>query len=109
VDAITSLALASLEEDQYGTVSKDIPQIARVFADTIKGIDGFLQALPLHWTDVESKGTGNGKQSKECDMVIAHLKVGLKKLLEAFGTYAMNLGLRNGEMRELRLIAGLDA
>ena len=108
IESISSLSAASLTEDQYGTVSKDIPTVIRTFAATLGSIEAFLQGLPVHWTDLDfEERDGSGRKVEEVELMKAHLKAGLKQVIDVFGGYAQELGLGRGELREAKRIAGL--
>ena len=108
IDSVSSLTTASLKEDQFGTVSKDIPKVIRTFVSTSNAVQAFVQGLPPHWTDVDFQDSdGGGRSIKEVELVSEHLKAGLKQVTEAFGDYAVDLGLGFGEMREAKRIAGM--
>ena len=108
IDSISSLTAASLTEDQYGTVSKDILTVIRTFVATLGRIDAFVQGLPVHWADLDfEERDGSGRKVEEVELVTAHLKTGLKQLIDVFGNYAPELGLGKGELRDAKRIAGL--
>ena len=108
IDSISSLSAASLNEDQFGTVSKDIPTVIRTFVATLSRIEAFVQGLPVHWTDLDfEERDGSGRKVEEVELVTAHLRAGLKQLIDVFGIYASELGLGKDELREAKRIAGL--
>ncbi|KAL6714877.1 hypothetical protein ACLMJK_007137 [Lecanora helva] len=107
IHALSSLAKASISEDPYGNVAKDIPLIIRAFVSTISSIQGFVKGLQPHWTDVEfSEGTD--REVEEVEMVVGALKEGLKGVVEVFGGYADELGLGREELSAARRVAGLE-
>jgi len=53
ISSLSRLAIASLKEDEYGTVSKDVANIIRTFTAAENGIVRFVSSLQPHWTDVE--------------------------------------------------------
>ncbi|KAK4696767.1 nucleoporin NDC1, partial [Lecanoromycetidae sp. Uapishka_2] len=106
INATSALALASLKEDSYGKVAKDVPLLIRVFCSTITSIEGLVSSLPAHWTDVEfSKGD---RRVEEVDLLVESLKTGLKAMVGAFGQYANELGLGREELSTARKIAGME-
>ncbi|MCJ1412543.1 hypothetical protein MMC19_006638 [Ptychographa xylographoides] len=108
VDSITNLAVASLKEDQYGTVNKDIPTILRTFVITVQNIERIRQQMPVHWTDTEfEERGGDGRKVKEVELVLSHLKSGIAQLIQTFGGYAQDMGLGPVEMRAARQAADL--
>lgn len=110
VDSITSFALASLKEDQFGTANKDIPMIIRTFVSSINNIERINQNMPVHWTDTEfEEADGKGRKVEEVELVKDHLRSGLSQLVQAFGNYAMDMGLSRSELRSARQAAGLEA
>ncbi|MCJ1283842.1 hypothetical protein MMC26_003173 [Xylographa opegraphella] len=110
VDSVTNLALASLREDQFGTVNKDLPLIIRTFANAIRNVERIVQQLPIHWTDTEFRESdGQGRRVEEVELVLEHLRWGLRQLLEDFGPYLLDLGLGPGELQACRGIVGIPS
>lgn len=105
-NALSALALASLKEDSYGRVAKDVPLLIRAFCSTISSIEGFVSGLPAHWTDVDFSEAD--RKVEEVDLVVTSLKTGLKSMVEAFGQYATELGLGMEEISTAREVAGMS-
>ncbi|TKA81545.1 hypothetical protein B0A49_00459 [Cryomyces minteri] len=106
INALTTLAVRSITEDTLGQVAKDVPTIVRVFADTIRNIENFMQTLPPHWTDVEFDEKSS-RRVKEVEEVTDALKSGLEQLLLGYGEFADSLGLSKRELRGAKdLVAG---
>lgn len=101
-NALTRLAVCSLQEDSYGNVQKDIPTIIRTFTITIERLENFKKNLGFHWTDVE-----RNRQSPEIDAVLIALKSALQELIAGFGDYAADLRLSQSDMRLARHAAAL--
>jgi nucleoporin NDC1 len=109
IDGLVNLAVASLREDSYGTAYKDIPHIIRKFATTVRGVEGLVQSMPIHWTDVKfQENGGQGRKDEEVEILLAHLKAGLGTLLESFAGYALDMGITQAEMKEAKRLAGLN-
>ena len=106
VNALTALALASLTEDNYGKVAKDIPLLIRAFVSVIQSVEGFVRDLPVHWTDVEF--SDSDRRGAEVESVVGSMKAGLKEMVDAFGKYAPELGLTEREMKIARAVAGVE-
>ncbi len=104
-NALGSLARASLKEDSYGKVAKDVPLMIRVFVSTISAIEGFVSGLPVHWTDVEFSEAD--RMVEEVDLIVDALKTGLKSMVGAFEQYAVELGLGREEISVARKVAGM--
>lgn len=108
IDSLTSLAVASLQEDTFGKVQKDVPGLIRTLVNTAAGLDAFVSGLEVHWTDVEFRDSdGRGRRVDEVERVLDSLRSGLRSLLRAFGDYAGELGLGPGEMAVARGVARL--
>ena len=109
IDSIANLALASLREDQFGTVNKDLPLMIRTLANAIQNIERVIQQMPIHWTDTEfQERDGQGRRIEEVELVLEHLRWGLRQLLQEFGPYALELGLGQGELQACRGIVGIQ-
>lgn len=106
-NTLSVLAKESLTEDRYGIVAKDVPLLIRAFISTISSIEGFVNDLPVHWTDVEF--SESDRRVEEVALIVTSLKSGLKDVVEAFGTYAAELGLGKEEITTARKIAGIEA
>ncbi|MCJ1392234.1 hypothetical protein MMC18_005101 [Xylographa bjoerkii] len=108
IDSVANLALASLREDQFGTVNKDLPLIIRTFANAIQSVERIIQQMPIHWTDTEfQERGGEGRRIEEVEVILLHLRVYLRQLLQDFGPYALDLGLGQGELKACRDIVGI--
>ena len=108
IDSVANLALASLREDQFGTVNKDLPLIIRTFANAIQNIERIVPQMPIHWTDTEfQEHDGEGRRIEEIELVLEHLRWGLRQLLKDFGPYALDLGLGQAELQTCRGIVGI--
>lgn len=102
-DALTRLVVESLKEDVYGQVSKDVVAILRTYVITLKTIQGFVQTLKPHWTDVEFVEASR-TQVKEVNAVVDALRDGLSAILGAFGEYLSSMGLSSSEVREIKAL-----
>lgn len=98
ISSLSRLAIASLKEDEYGTVSKDVPTIIRTFTSSEAAVTRFLSSLPPHWTDVEFQD-GERAKVKEVESVLEGLRAGLEGLVNEFGEFADDLRLSEQEMR----------
>ena len=107
--SLTALALASLNEDPYGRVSKDVPTIIRTYTSTVQTIEAFVRNLPPHWTDVGFCEETDRSAGGDVEQVVQCLRTGLRELLAAFGQYASELGLGEGEMRIASQVAAAAA
>lgn len=101
VDALSSLAVASLNEDRYGTVSKDVAVLIRTYANTITALEAFVGGVAVHWTDVEF----HDRKVDEVDLILARLKTALSEMIGGFGQYAEELEISEQEMDTARTVA----
>ena len=106
INSVAQLAIEGVQEDTYGTVSKDVALILRTFANTVDRIDKFVRECPVPWSDVGFREEG-GREVEEVELVLFHLRMALRKLLEGYGQFAMDMGLSPSEVREARKAAGL--
>jgi len=103
VNSIAKLSVCSIKEDSFGKVQNDIPAIIRTFTSTVAVVEGFMRALPVHWSDVEfSEDEGNGRKVPEVEELLAALRDGLRDIVNEFGEYADTLGLTSAEMRRAK-------
>ena len=106
IKALAALAVASLEEDPFGRVSKDVSTLIRTYTETIETIEAFVSNLPPHWTDVEFND--GSRKVDDVAAVVTCLKNGLGDMLKAFGKYAAELGLRPDEMSIAKKAAHIE-
>lgn len=110
IDSLTSLAVASLEEDNFGKVQKDVPGLIRTLVNTTTRLESFVNGFAAHWTDVDFEDmNGQGRRAEDVERVLNSLRTGLRKMVAAFGEYAVELGLGPAEMRTAREVAGLGS
>ena len=106
INTLSALAVASLKEDNYGKVAKDLPLLIRAYVSITSSIEGFVSSLPAHWTDVEF--SESDRKVEEVDLIVGSLKAGLKDMIGAFGKYATELGMGEGEIGTARRVAGME-
>lgn len=110
IDSLTSLAVASLEEDNFGKVQKDIPGLIRTLVNTTTRLESFVTGFAVHWTDVNFHVmNGEGRKVDDVERVLHSLRTGLRRMVAAFGGYAVELGLGPAEMRIASEVAGLGS
>ncbi|KAK4135674.1 hypothetical protein BT67DRAFT_455065 [Trichocladium antarcticum] len=102
--ALAGLAVASLREDKYGNVQRDVAALVRTLTGLVTKLEGFRGRLEVHWTDVDGDRVCN-----EVDAVVKVLRESLGRLVEAFGPYARDLRLSLGDMRLAREAAGMES
>ena len=105
INTLSILAVASLKEDSYGRVAKDVPLLIRAYVSTISSIEGFVSSLPAHHTDVEF--VESDRNIEEVGLIIDSLKAGLKDMVKAFAKYGVELGLAESEISAARKVAGM--
>jgi len=101
IQSLCRLTCASLREDSMGQVQKDVSSIIRVLVSTIQTVQGLVDTLPPHWTDVDFD---QKRRVKEVDELLDTLKDGLEQVLVSFGEYADALGLGRAEMRAAKAV-----
>ncbi|KAI4122606.1 MAG: hypothetical protein LQ347_006446 [Umbilicaria vellea] len=110
IDSLTSLAVASLKEDNFGKVQKDIAGLIRTLVNTTTCLDSFVNGFAVHWSDVNFQDmNGQGRRVEDVERTLNSLRTGLRKLVGAFGDYAVELGLGPAEMRIAGEVAGLGS
>lgn len=105
VESLTNLATASIKEDAYGKVAKDIPLIIRTFILTNQAMERFTATLPVHWTDVHF--SEDQRQAEDVLIVLSALRNGLQKLVQTFGGFSAELGIEVKDLRVAKAIAGM--
>ncbi|KAL8711631.1 MAG: hypothetical protein Q9220_004041 [cf. Caloplaca sp. 1 TL-2023] len=108
VESLTALTTASLKEDDYGIVAKDIPLIFRMFIMTFQTLETFTATLEVHWTDVEFQESQR-REVEDVRRLQKAIREGLGKLLEAFGGLKREVGLGEKEVGVARGIVGMSS
>ncbi|KAI0130321.1 nucleoporin protein Ndc1-Nup [Xylariales sp. AK1849] len=91
---LSRLAVASLNEDNYGNVHRDVPTIIRTLTTLIKKLEIFKDNLAIHWTDVSGV-----RECSEVDELLEGLKDALARLVTAFEKYSSDLRLSRADLR----------
>lgn len=114
IESLNRLLVASLQEDNYGTVQSDVPGVVRLFTETIKTLEAFVNGgLDAHWTDVEFPPSSNpeaqsvARRVPNVDFVLDALKRSLADLLSVFNPYLRDIGLVGKDLRLAKEAAGL--
>lgn len=123
IGAVARLAAASVQEDTFGTVHRDVAAILRALARVTGEVQTFVRMGPVHWTDVGFGGGAaattaasgaNGTDAataarhvQEVEALLTHLRCALTFLIASFEGYAKDMGLGEVELREARKAAGL--
>ncbi|CAK7264765.1 hypothetical protein SEPCBS119000_001162 [Sporothrix epigloea] len=94
INALSLLAVHSLQEDTFGNVQRDVAHIIRELTRVTQKLDSFKASYPMHWTDVEAK-----RSCPEVDEILDALKDGLTDLITSFGAYSRDLRLSPADMR----------
>lgn len=112
IGSIARLAAASVREDQFGTVHRDVATILRALTRVTGSLDAFKRTSPIHWTDVAFGDTAGSQDAardvKEVEELLTHLRCALRYLIASFEAYAKDMGLGAVELREARKAAGLN-
>jgi len=101
INALTKLCVASLVEDEYGSVQKDIPIILSYICTAMTSLEAYRDKPPVHWTDVEYD------QNKvlslyEPDQLLAALSQSIAEIGNAFAPYFKDMGLSVGIHRRIK-------
>jgi nucleoporin NDC1 len=103
ISALSQLAISSLKEDEYGTVSKDVASIIRTFTYAESAVVRFMSTLQPHWTDVGfDEKRPSARVVEDVEAVLAELRNGLSKLVSEFAEYQEDLGLTAMDIREAK-------
>lgn len=92
--ALSRLAVASLIEDNYGNVQRDVPAIIRTLTTLIKKLEIFQENFPAHWTDANGM-----RQSDDLEEVLDALKDAISRVVVAFEKYSSDLKLTRTDLR----------
>lgn len=118
IESISQLLVASLTEDSFGQVQKDIPRVITLFTNTITTLESFLNTdgLDIHWSDVtfppasqpEAQAKARRQDIGDVDIVLGALKSSLADLLSAFEKYQREVGLQSKDIRLAKAAVGLQ-
>lgn len=100
VKILERLIMCSLQEDQFGSVQKDVAAVVRSLTSTVVLMEQFVREARPHWSDVERPrgAVARGEVVEVLDI----LKKSLEQIVLGFGEYADGLGLSLKEVREAR-------
>jgi len=100
ISALSQLAITSLKEDEYGTVSKDVASIIRTFTYAESAVVRLMGTLQPHWTDIGFDEQRPGARVvEEVGAVLAELRNGLTRLISEFAEYQEDLGMTAMDIR----------
>ncbi|KAL1888967.1 hypothetical protein Sste5346_009235 [Sporothrix stenoceras] len=94
INALSLLAVHSLQEDKFGNVQRDVATIVRELTCVTRKLESLKASFPVHWTDIEAK-----RVCPEVDAIIDAFKDGLTDLIASFGRYSRDLRLSQTDMR----------
>ena len=106
MESISRLAVGSLKEDSYGKVAQDVPLIIRVFMSTLDALGAFTQSTNPHWTDVSFQGN---RKVEHVEALESYLRIGLRRLIDSFESYAGELGLSVEEVKKAQAYAEIES
>ncbi|KAF3905864.1 hypothetical protein AA313_de0208199 [Arthrobotrys entomopaga] len=111
LNAMTGFVCASLKEDTYGMVQKDLAGILEELTKASSALEGYIANPPLHWTDIHAKkvlesGSASAKEVlfPEAVLLLAAVDDGLQKIGEAFNPYLDAMGLSADVRRKIRRV-----
>ena len=107
IASLTNLARFSLKEDQFGSVSKDVPKILETFTSVLREINEYMASLKPDWTDVTFTEKEREKV-EEVNAVRDALKLGLRDLLGSFGEFTSGMGVSEKDVRAAKALAGVQ-
>jgi nucleoporin NDC1 len=100
VKILERLIMSSLQEDQFGSVQKDVAEVVRHLTATVVLMEKFVMEARPHWSDVE-RPRGSSEKGEVVE-VLDILKGSLEQIILGFGEYSEGLGLSLKEVREAR-------
>jgi nucleoporin NDC1 len=85
------MLVASLEEDDFGNVQRDVRGILESFCATLDTLNKYVKNPPLHWTDTEARE--HPVKLEEPEQLIAQLNKTLHDITLAFEPFFETLGV----------------
>lgn len=108
--ALTRLVVASLKEDEYGLVQRDLGEIFETLFESIDTLQGFIDNPPIDWTDVDAVANRSKLQLREPTILLATLNDAVREIAKPFGKYLDDIKASYPVKRRLSKIAReLDA
>ncbi|EPS37153.1 hypothetical protein H072_9214 [Dactylellina haptotyla CBS 200.50] len=111
LDAMVGFICASLTEDTYGMIQKDISGILEEFTKIASTLEAYMAKPPLHWTDIHAKrvmeqGSAAAKEAlfPEAVVLLAAINGGLQKIGDVFTPYFDGIGLSVDVKRKIRRV-----
>ena len=97
IESLSLFAVASLKEDIYGNVQKDVPDIIRMLTKSLVSLEAMRKSFGIHWTDVSGD-----IESPEVDLIVGGLRGALQDIIGAFGEYFDDMKMNRAEVRAAR-------
>ncbi|KAK6351730.1 hypothetical protein TWF718_004877 [Orbilia javanica] len=111
INALVGFALASLKEDMYGTVQKELVGILEDLTKISNALEKYMAEPPVHWTDIHAKEVLSKNNESEREKLYPEavalssaVNDGLQKIGETFEKYFDNLKLSVDARRKIRLV-----
>ncbi|KAK9453022.1 nucleoporin protein Ndc1-Nup [Dipodascopsis uninucleata] len=114
ISALSDFVVFSIQEDTYGIVQRDIPQILSNFDRTITIIEAYIRRPDLHWSDVANQnklvnGINNFESESyieldELDIILDDLKSGFDHIVRTFERYLLGMGLSSTVYRRCGIV-----
>ncbi|KAK6535144.1 hypothetical protein TWF694_001622 [Orbilia ellipsospora] len=111
LNAMVGFIYASLKEDTYGMVQKDLAEILEELTRVSSALECYIANPPLHWTDIHAKkilesGSASAREAlfPEAVLLLATVDDGLQKIGEAFNPYFDVMGLSTDVRRKIRRV-----
>ncbi|KAF3907282.1 hypothetical protein ABW20_dc0110052 [Dactylellina cionopaga] len=110
INALTSFICASLKEDIYGMVQKDLPEILEELTKISTVLEGYISDPPLHWTDIHAKQVLDEQSLSSREALFPEaielqttINDALRSIGDAFGPYFKQMDLSVDAKRRIRL------
>lgn len=93
VAALSMLVLKSMEEDEYGTVQKDIPEILHKLTEAIVALRAFVENPTAHWSNKRELASKEPQRLEGMRSVLAETEASFDRIIEGFYQYLGTLKL----------------
>lgn len=102
--ALTTLIVASHDDDQFGQVQRDIPAVMEAADDLIRALEEFITNPPVSWTDVAVRKGYEQPRLARMREVLQAAESGFVNIVIKFGETLEHLSLSERVVKRIQLV-----
>lgn len=91
--ALATLVCKSMDEDQYGTVQKDIAEVLQKLTDASNALQLFIDSPPVHWSNTQEMNFKGVHEFEHLRNVLDSIEASFEMIVDAFYDFLPSLTL----------------